>query len=193
MSDNNRKRSGISSDRAYRIQRKMISKVADIYSTHVHFHTTYEDCSEALRVSVLSSAELALCPERVRAYIDGYCEAMRDQVWRRNVMWVLSCDGKLMTSKEVDELTRVEEAANSATPNTFPTKEYRSPWSRIDSDLSRHVWKSAEGLPMYDKPFTRKFQAVKEVKEVSIDDIGNESNPTCVCGCGMLRYECEGK
>jgi hypothetical protein len=99
-------------------------------------------------------------------------------------MWVLSVDGKLMTSKQVDELTRTENDANRATPNTFPTKEYRSPWSRVDSEKSQHVWIGKDGAPMYDKPFSRRFQAPKEVKEVEKADMGNGSNRTCVCGCG---------
>ena len=165
MSDNKRKRSGISSDRAYRIQRAMISRVSDIYSSHVHFHTTYEDVAEELRSTVHNSQELALCPERVRAYIDGYCEALRNNIWNTKVMWVLSVDGKLMTSKQVDELTRTARAendANRATPNTFPTKEYRSPWSRVDVEKSQHVWIGKDGAPMYDKPFSHRFLAPKK-------------------------------
>jgi hypothetical protein len=43
-------------------------------------------------------------------------------------------------------------------PDRFFPSDYMSPWRRVDADKSRHVWKDAEGNPLPDKPFDRKWR-----------------------------------
>ena len=80
---------------------------------------------------------------------------MRDNLYRDHLLWVLSVDGKLMTSEEVDQKT-IEEKGTKMSEEEF----YRSPWSRINGDLCRHVWTYKDGQPMYDKPFDRRFKDI---------------------------------
>jgi hypothetical protein len=149
-----RKRSDISGDRAYRIQEKMVARIADIYSNAKHFHQTHDTILENMSSKVWNDPELKKAPAYVRGYLMGYLKAISESLWNNNLVWVLSCDGKLITSKEVDLLTAEEKRFP---PIRYKGEEYRSPWSRINSDLSRHVWKSASGNPILDKPFNAKF------------------------------------
>src|ERR1019366_145744 len=154
-----RKRSGISIDRSYRIQEKMKGRIADIYSTAKHFHQTHETILEKMKAQVWESPELKKAPSHVRSYLSGYLAAISNQLWQNNMAWMLSCDGKPMTNKEVDLLTEQEK---KFPPIRYKGEEYKSPWSRIDGDKSRHVWKNASGNPILDKPFNAKFLPVSD-------------------------------
>lgn len=153
----NKHKSGISSERAYRIQRKLIDIVADIYSAAIIFKSTHDDILNNLTKRVYKTVEWKKAPSYVQSYVLGYLEARRSEINRYHLAWVLSCDGKLMTNKEVDELTAAERGIGyeDVVVHDGPT-----PWGRIDNDLSRHVWTDAHGNPMLDKPFDRKFKEI---------------------------------
>lgn len=146
------KKSGISSKRAYELQTALVSRVGDTFSYAVHFQLTYEQIGARLQEFVYNTPEWERLPIARRSYILGYCQAKRDDLYRHHFTWVLSCDGKLMTSKEVDALTAAEKAAGKDT-----SPDYRSPWSRIDSDQSRHVWVK-DGKPLLDKSIDARFR-----------------------------------
>jgi hypothetical protein len=154
-------RSGISSDRAYRIQRKMESHLWDIYSQTVMFQRTHEQMSLQVSQQVYSSSNLQKAPAYVHSFLQGMLEVMRSNIYREHLVWALSIDGKLMTSKEVDQLTAQEKKEQDLCGIPF-NWEYKSPWSRVDGDKCRHVWKKADGTPAYDRPYDGKFLPIKE-------------------------------
>ena len=144
-------------DQAYKLKRKLISALCDVYARARHFRMTHDELSEGLRESVYEPAQRLGAAER--AYIDGYAEAKRAEVWRSQVMWMLSVDGRLMTSKEVDALTREE-----ATRFDPRDPAYKSPWSRVDNNKSCHVWVDMRtGEPLRDKPFSGTRKTEQEV------------------------------
>ena len=51
------------------------------------------------------------------------------------------------------------EEFNSNVSKFFPST-YKSPWSRIDGDKSRHVWIDEKGNPMLNRPYDRKWREV---------------------------------
>lgn len=51
------------------------------------------------------------------------------------------------------------EEFNSNVSKFFPST-YKSPWSRIDGDKSRHVWTDEQGNPLPDRPYDRKWREV---------------------------------
>lgn len=199
-----RKRSGISGDRAYRIQTKLKARLLDIISQGVCFKLTHDEVCEQVRDKVMGDSDWKKAPAYVHTYIQGVWDAKRDEMYRYHIVWVLSCDGKLMTSKEVDELTKKEKeelyaahvkwcedsvseynknGGSCRRPDTLEefsrnfsrgiavglgirSVDYKSPWSRIDGDLSRHVWKDAQGNPMLHKPYDRKFIPVVEAQVI---------------------------
>jgi hypothetical protein len=158
-----KKRSGISSARAYRIQSQALNKLGDIYGRAVHFKLTHDEISDEV-CKVLSWVESKKCPYHVRAFLLGYWQARRDEMYRHHITWLLGLDGELLTSKEVDARTEEEKRLGYASPDTnWDHCNYRSPWSRIDGDKSRHVWMDKPGgVPLRDKPFDLRFKEVKD-------------------------------
>lgn len=151
-----KKKSGIPFERAYRYQRKLVSRVGDIFLRAECCHMTSEKISERMREEVYESVEWRKTPEWVHAHVNGYYEAKRNELYRYHIGWVMWLDGELLTSKAIDALTLQENNAQRATPHTFP-KEYKSPWSRIDSEKSRHVWIDREGNLLLNRPFDEKW------------------------------------
>lgn len=166
------KKSGISEARASRIQDVLKSRLLDIFSKAKHFKFTDDELRNAVINDVLHSHEGKLAPRYVLAYLHGVWDCLRDDVWYRHLAWMLYLDGKLMTNKEVDEVTRQEkeelhrdyavanniEIRSSERESNYIPADYKSPWSRIDSDKSRHVWLDENKKPMLDKPFQAKFR-----------------------------------
>jgi hypothetical protein len=147
-----KKPKGISGERAHRLQRKFISRIDDIYHGSINCKLTYDEIREKIEKEVTGTSEWERVPEYVRAYINGYCEARLNELHQYHLVWVLSCDGLLMTSNEVNALTKSEEDIGI---NIVPN--YSSPWNRIDSQKSRYIWKDANGLMLLEKPFSRRF------------------------------------
>lgn len=153
MNTESRKRSGISVDRTYRIQTKIMARVKDIYSRAIFYNLTYESISDEL-AKVYNDPQLKLTPAYVKHHIFGYCEAKREEIYHHHVQWMLWLDGKLVTSEEVNSITKSEKPISS-------DRDYRTPWQRVDNEKSRHVWLK-NGVPQLDRPLDRKFQEPKE-------------------------------
>jgi hypothetical protein len=83
-----------------------------------------------------------------QSFVDGYYRARWNQLWREHAAWLMCCDNRLMTSKEIDALTDAE-----LLTEVSKEPDYKSPWARIDGNRSRHVWKDPNGTPLRDKPF----------------------------------------
>lgn len=148
MTTQTKKRSGISSKRAFDLQSMIENRLKSIISAAIDFKSTNETITENICKDIFESEEWKRLPEYRRAYVRGYYAALREEIYRHHIVWMLSCDGNLMLSKEVDALTKAE-----GFDRNKPT-----PWSRIDSNLSRHVWKDANGLPLKDKSFDARFR-----------------------------------
>ncbi len=122
-------------------------------------------------------------PAYVRGYLQAIVDTKRDEIYQRDMVWLLSCDGELLTSKEVDEKTRLEwkeqerkfSFREGAPEREWMPADYKSPWSRINSDLSRHCWMSypnprtGERTILRDKPYDAKFRFVKTADGLSVD------------------------
>lgn len=147
------RKSHISGTRAYDLQRKWISHIRLIYSEAIHFRLTRDDISDRIVSGVMNTPEWERVAKHIQQYVQGYWEAKRESLFQEHIIWALSVDGKLMLNKEVDLLTEEE----SLNPVLFLSPGYRSPWARVDSDMSRHVWKGMNGKPLFNKPFDRRF------------------------------------
>lgn len=155
---------GISADRAYKLQEKLTARIKDLMSQARHFHYTNEDISANMLAHVRLSHEWRKAPRYVHTYCDGVYRTLRDDIYRNHLVWMLSLDGVLRSSKEVDALTLTEKGMYTSSGDGWSlvlNKEYKSPWSRIDNDLSRHVWRSVAGTVLLDKPFDARFLACK--------------------------------
>lgn len=142
---------GISIDRALRIQTKAREKISYFLLNARTFYYTWEWIT-AQMTELMSSPDLQKAPVRVRSYLRGWYEARRDSLYQHTT-WMLWCDGRLMTSKEVDQLTAKEKLEGQ---DKSPT--YVSPWQRIQSDKSRHVWLDTHGQPLPDKPIDARWR-----------------------------------
>lgn len=143
-----RKRSGLSSDRAFKLQRKLESRLTHIISNAAHFKRPFDEISEKVHAEVFNQADFNRLPAYSKGYIKGIYDATKANLWTKTA-WVLSIDGKLLTSKDVEELYQQEKAIPG---NNSTNPEYRSPWARVDQDLSRHVWMDEKGNPLLDRP-----------------------------------------
>jgi hypothetical protein len=145
-------RSGISIDRALRLREKLKLRAGDIFSRAIMFKWSHEDIQEET-IKLHASNEWKRSPGWVQSYLRGYIDARRDNIYRDNLMWVLSLDDKLVTSREVDTATKDEQELGIT-----KCTSYRTPWQRVDGEKSRHVWKDSEGQPMLDKPYDAKWR-----------------------------------
>lgn len=157
-------KSRISGDRAFRIRQQYKDRISSIFGSIITFRQTLNDLTESMRKSVWEVEEVKRCPETVRAYLHGYFDARWDNLWRYHFAWLLWCDDKLMTKEEVDQLTRQEDEdlyrqfSLTQGEKNYRPKDYRPPWSRIDSDKSRHVWKDRDGTPIPTFPVDAKWR-----------------------------------
>jgi hypothetical protein len=153
---------GMTRARAYKLQSKLKLRLLDIFSSARSFCSTSEEISERTRKVLEENPKM---PAYVRGYLQAIVDTKRDEIFQRDLVWLLSCDGELLTSKEVDALGEKEGSRNT----------YKSPWSRINSDLSRHCWMSypdprtGERTILRDKPYDAKFRFVKTADGLSVD------------------------
>lgn len=175
-------RSGISVDRAYRIQKLLAERVRDIFSSARLTHPTSEHISSQIRSDVLNAPEYDRAPGHVRAYIQGVLDTLWHNMHHYHLVWVHSLDGMLMVRDEVALSTDKEMATEYAAyvkrcgkpedgsyrdPPTFSEfsrnwskflpSDYKSPWMRVDTDKSRFVWKDGNGKPLLNRPYDKKF------------------------------------
>lgn len=147
--------------RNYRTQRNLIVRILAIYQNAIHFKLTHDDIAEQMNEKVFNSKEAKTLPRHMIEFLHGYYEAKREEMYKHHIHWMLYCDGKLMTSKEVHELAQKEVFLAKNKNLQIDTKssgdEYISPWGRIKGDLCRHVWADANNVPILNKPYDRKF------------------------------------
>lgn len=144
--------SGISLDYSLRLQKTLTDRAADIMSRAYSFKLTHEEISESV-VQLRQSREWKRAPHWVKSYIEGYLHARRDEIYRHHMAWMLSLNGKLVSSKMVDTTTKDEVELG-----IHKNIGYQTPWARVDGEKSRHVWKDADGQPMLDKPYDQKWR-----------------------------------
>jgi hypothetical protein len=161
--DKPKKRSGITAKRAFNLQCKLVERADDLYSRAYWYCSTHEQIVESEQRKLWHSKEWARVPSYVHSYVEGYVAAKREELYRHHLYWMVWLDGKLVTSKEVDERTKEEhklilDRCNADCQDYAEPAGYRSPWSRIDSEQSRHVWVDNAGNPLPDKPFDGKWK-----------------------------------
>lgn len=147
------------SDRSYKIQRLLKSKIKDIFTDVFYFKLTIETLNDKIN-TLMNGNEAKRTPSYIRSYLQGYIDARRDDIYRNHLVWLKSCDGKLLTTEELDRLI-VEEVKQGYLHPPFGSSQLtgitktttKSPWQRTDPDLSCHVWKDVQGNPLRDKPF----------------------------------------
>lgn len=148
QSENKTKSSSrLSGQRAYKLMHVLRRRINDVFNTAIQLHQTHEHIGDRIKNQLHDSPEFARLPNTCKEYLFGYLHAKHDNVWHLCI-WMKSIDGKLLTTREVDELSRVEKSEG-----LDKDPEYKSPWHRVDSDLSCFVWKDEQGKPLPDKPF----------------------------------------
>lgn len=177
-----RKRSGLSAARTYKLQCAALKTLGDIMQSAVHLKLTAEDISDKVYADVIDPLAKAKAPYHATRYVKGFYEARLGEIYRHHLVWMHHIDGELRFSAEIDLLTRTEGAFIASPDYAHAIKgliydfmrrrtdresqiveqsvlgTYKAPWSRIDAALSRHVWKDAQGFPVCDKSFDRKFR-----------------------------------
>lgn len=139
---------GISLDRSLRIRETLSTCVFNVYSTAIRCHHTHDQLLNARTELVFKHSDYKKAPNWVRSYLQGMEKVLMANIWNQHLVWMLSVDGELLTSKEVSLLTEKEKGMSlSKEPG------YRDPWMRVDGDLSRHCWKDRQGNILRDKPF----------------------------------------
>lgn len=132
-------------ERAAKLQEKLCGRIRDIVASAISFRYTRTQMFDMAQSVVLNTCELNLAPVEVYAEVRRlWSELLRD-VDKNRVMWLVSIDGKLMTSEEVGVLTQAERKMVS-----LPVG-YRNPNDRIDHSKGAFVWLDGRGKPMRDK------------------------------------------
>lgn len=139
-------------DAAAQRVRTFVSRLNDIYCSARNFKLTHEDIAERVQERVYENPEFKRLGNYERGRIFGYHECLRDKLWLE-LAWLVSIDGQLMT-KEEEKALYAQELAEGKDQQPG----YRSPISRVDGELSRHVWVDKGGNPLRDCPFDRKFK-----------------------------------
>lgn len=137
-------------NQAFRLQEKLIAAIDEAWSHGRHFHLTFDQIRDRLQERVWVPAQRLGAAEY--QHLRGYSRYALKEVYQ-HLVWVMSCDGKLMTREEVDALTKDE--SNGLVAASQPG--YKSPWARIENDKSTFVWIGKDGKPLKDKPFSLEF------------------------------------
>ena len=141
--------SGMHANQAYNWERRFMSIAKDVYNSAILFHWSHKRLLENLEQRLYSLPAWKKAPRYARAYVTGWMLCRADHIWEHQTVWVMSVDGQLLTGKEIDALTTKEKQEGLDC-----RVAYRSPWGRIESEKSCHVWRDAAGNPMRDKPYT---------------------------------------
>lgn len=129
-----------------------------VFSNARHFYWTDETIRQELKQKVFDNSIWKKLSAAAQAYVMGYWEAKRKDIWLHQVAWAMHIDGKLMTSKQVRELDKAERDAAQG-------KDYQGPYckARFNEALSMHVWMDKDGNPLLDKPFNPKVSKKEKV------------------------------
>ena len=138
---------GTSSSQSLKLKMILAEQLHEVFSRAIREHHTHEYIMEHVLI-VLANKKL---PRHAKEYLQGICDTMRWTIYSHHLIWLKMLDGELRTTEEVEALTIRESVAAY-------TVGYRSPWARVDSDQSRHVWKDEHGQPLRDKPYDAKFR-----------------------------------
>lgn len=149
---------GFTTERSVREQNRFIGILDQVFANARHFYWTDETIRQELKQKVFTNAIWLKLSAAAQAYVMGYWEAKRKDIWLHQVEWALHIDGKLMTSAQARALDKAERDAAGG-------KDYQHPYckERLNADLCVHVWKDANGNPRLDKPFNPKVTEKKEV------------------------------
>lgn len=142
---------GMSLDRALRVRDHLAVRLQDVYSTAINLKMTHDQLLQRRTIYFFNDPLYKKVPRWVHSYLEGMEKVLNNHLWHHNLVWLMSVDGKLMTGKEIDKLTKQEEAKYSLSNKL--SNDYKSPWSRVDGDLSYHCWKDDNGKPLRDKTF----------------------------------------
>lgn len=156
MIEQKKSRSGMRASTAYNHQARLLKQVQETYSLAVQLHLTYQEIAERLDQRVYSDPAWSRLPSYVQTYIFGWLECKRSEINRYHMVWLMSVDGQLLTSKEMSLLDEQERKYHF-----IYDADHRSVWARCNMDLSRHVWCNRDGIPLKDKPHDGKFKEVK--------------------------------
>ncbi len=127
----------------YELQTLLVFRVNDNIGRTIHFKLTHSKSIEDMGTLVWDSKEWKKANAATKAYVNGYYQARRDEIYRHNLEWCLYIDGALHTKEAVKQLVKSEiDSGKSKEPN------YDSPYMRCNSDKSAHVWKGH-----LDKPY----------------------------------------
>jgi hypothetical protein len=144
---------GIKVKIAVSIQHRFRSIIRGIFLEGARHHSTLDDMLDQVASKVYNEEEWKRSPAWVKAFLQGYLESKKDEVVD-NAVWMMSLDGQLLTKEEIDAQTKTESESLNPTMNT----RYRSPWSRVDGNKGRHVWRDIKtGQPLRDKPIDKKW------------------------------------
>jgi hypothetical protein len=141
---------GISLRSAIDIQNRFKSLVSDIAADAMRNHLTHEDIAEKLDRLVYSSLSWRKAPGHVRSWLRGYMAGQQEYL-ASHLVWVMSCDGDLLTANQVRDRAEHERVSH-----IDKVPGYVSPWMRVARDKCRFVW-TRGGAPLLDKPYERKF------------------------------------
>lgn len=145
---------GIKIKTAISIQHRFKQIIRSIFAEGARSYSTLDDMLDQVSSRVYNTEEFKHCPNWVSTYLQGYKESKVDEVVDNSV-WLMMCDGELRTKNEIDALTKTE----SESLNNQYNKNYKSPWSRVNGDKSRHCWIDRKtGQPLRDKPIDRKWK-----------------------------------
>jgi hypothetical protein len=143
----------MSLDRALRIEKEAQSRYADLFNDARRSHYTREKIRE--RTAEIRAMIPKGTPGHVHSYLWGYVTARHDEIYRRDLAWIHSLDGVLVTRVEVDADKQVIDGLTA--------------WMRVnrDSELSRHVWKGEDGKPLWHCPYDERFLGVVQARKVA--------------------------
>lgn len=158
-----KKRNGITIERAVKLKSTYLLRLQDLFSAHIFYRSTHQTIIKAINESIFEQLKFKRAPRWLVEYLRGYRDARLDSIQREHVVWMNDVDGRLMTTKEVDQLTSSEAASGVALADN-----YKSPWQRACNGQGQFVWlDKATGLPMINKPYYG--QAVAPVQETTTE------------------------
>jgi hypothetical protein len=124
----------------YKATERAKARMAEVFTMVETLYLTHDELTRRLL-----AIDISKLPKHAHEYLRGYCDARRE-AHQRMITWVKWLDGRLVTSDAINILTQLE--AKKKQPAT-----YRSPWQRVNGDLSRHVWIGRDGQPLLSKPY----------------------------------------
>lgn len=150
-----KKRSGLSADRSFRLQNEFLNIIRDIHSSARSFKLTHDQLLDMRTKRLYEHKMWKRVPHHVVAHIQGYDRALSDQLWMRDLEWCLWVHepgqpevGRLYSKAEMKALV-ASEAEQKSPPEL-------SAYRRVNSEKSTHCWVDSDGAVLKNKPYTPK-------------------------------------